>query len=80
MITTNEKVFVQILYKNNTYPNLIQEFSYEGYDVSPDYPHFDDFLNYWLKNIPYHIIDIQGFCQDLKKEKVVYLPDNFLIH
>ena len=80
MQVTNEKVFVQILYKDNSYPNLIQEFSYEGYDIAPEYPHFDNFLNYWLKNIKYRIVDIQGFCHDLKKEREVYLPDTFLIH
>ena len=50
-ITTDisqSKVLVTIVYKTPDYPHLIQEFNYEGFDVPPEYPYFDKFMDYLL--------------------------------
>ena len=59
---SQSKVLVTIIYKTPDYPHLIQEFNYEGFDVPPDYPYFDKFMDYWRNNIPSIILDIKGLC------------------
>ena len=77
---SQSKVLITIRYKTPEYPNLIQEFNYEGFDVPPEYPYFDTFMDYWKKNIPSIILDIKGLCQENVMEKYVCLQDTIIIH
>jgi len=84
MVTTTEltksKVLVTILYKTPDCPSIIQEFNYEGYDIPPEFPYFDMFMEYWKKNIPSIILDIKGLCDPELNDKYVYLQEDFIIH
>ena len=77
---SQSKVLVTIIYKTPDYPHLIQEFNYEGFDVPPNYPYFDKFMDYWKSNIPSIILDIKGLCQHGISEEYVHLQDNIVMH
>tara|TARA_R110002020_G_scaffold475147_2_gene708805 strand:- start:134 stop:388 length:255 start_codon:yes stop_codon:yes gene_type:complete len=77
---SQSKVLVTIIYKTPDYPHLIQEFNYEGFDVPPDYPYFDKFMDYWRNNIPSIILDIKGLCHHDVSGKYVHLQDNTFVH
>ena len=77
---SQSKVLVTIIYKTPDYPHLIQEFNYEGFDVPPEYPYFDKFMDYWKRNIPSIILDIRGLCHHDELGKYVHLQDKFTIH
>ena len=82
MITdiSQSKVLVTILYKTPDLPHLIQEFNYEGFDVPPEYPYFDKFMDYWRDNIPSIILDIKGLCHQDITDRYVHLQDRLVFH
>ena len=82
-ITTDisqSKVLVTIVYKTPDYPHLIQEFNYEGFDVPPEYPYFDKFMDYWNLHIPSIILEIKGLCHRDISERYVHLYNNLTFH
>tara|TARA_R100000306_G_C4354851_1_gene132118 strand:+ start:736 stop:984 length:249 start_codon:yes stop_codon:yes gene_type:complete len=77
---SQSKVLVTIVYKTPQQPHIIQEFNYECFDVPPDYPYFDRFMDYWRLNIPSIILDIKGFCEQDLYSRYVHLQENLVIH
>ena len=77
---SRSKIIATIVYKTPELPHLIQEFNYEGFDVPPNYPYFDKFMDYWKSNIPSIILDIKGLCQHGISEEYVHLQDNTFVH
>ena len=77
---SKSKIIATIVYKTPELPHLIQEFNYEGFDIPPEYPYFDMFMEYWDKNIPSIILDVRGVCKDSLIEKYVQLHDTLTVH
>ena len=53
---------------------------YEGFDVPPEYPYFDKFMDYWNLHIPSIILEIKGMCHLDISEKYVHLYNNLTFH
>jgi len=77
---SKSKIIATIVYKTPELPHIIQEFNYEGFDIPPEYPYFDMFMEYWNKNIPSIILDVRGVCKDSLIEKYVQLHDTLTVH
>tara|TARA_R110000787_G_scaffold224080_2_gene332347 strand:- start:12300 stop:12548 length:249 start_codon:yes stop_codon:yes gene_type:complete len=77
---SKSKIIATIVYKTPELPHIIQEFNYEGFDIPPEYPYFDLFMEYWNKNIPSIILDVRGVCKDSLIEKYVQLHDTLTVH
>jgi uncharacterized protein Usg len=77
---SKSKIIATIVYKTPELPHLIQEFNYEGFDIPPEYPYFDMFMEYWNRNIPSIILDVRGVCKDSLIEKYVQLHDTLTVH
>ena len=41
----------EIIYHLPDYPDLLQKFIWQHYDIAPDYPRLKRFLDYWMENI-----------------------------
>ena len=77
---TKSKVFATILYRTYSNPDILQEFDYEGYDIPPECPCFDQFMTYWNENIPSTILEIKGFCKEIPVDNYVHLPETFTVN
>jgi len=77
---SKSKIIATIVYKTPELPHLIQEFNYEGFDIPPDYPYFDLFMEYWNNNIPSIILDVRGVCKDSLIDKYVQIQDTLTVH
>ena len=42
----------EILYRLPDYPQLLQSYIWQDYDVAPEFPKLVDFLDYWAPSIP----------------------------
>jgi len=42
---------VEIIYRMPDHPDLLQSFTWQQYDIAPDYPTLKRFLDYWRANI-----------------------------
>tara|TARA_R110002033_G_C3739377_1_gene224949 strand:+ start:252 stop:512 length:261 start_codon:yes stop_codon:yes gene_type:complete len=78
--SSKSKVFAKILYRTYSDPSILQEFNYEGYDLPPECPYFDQFMTYWNENIPSTILEIKGFCKELNVDNYVHLPETFTVN
>ncbi|MBP5858947.1 Usg family protein [Marivibrio halodurans] len=41
----------EIIYHLPDYPDLLQKFVWQHYDIAPDFPRLRKFLDYWERNI-----------------------------
>ena len=41
----------EILYRLPDYPQLLQSYIWQDYDVAPEFPKLVDFLDYWAANL-----------------------------
>lgn len=48
----------QILYRMPDFRNLVQEYLWQDYDLSPDYPELRKFLDYWRKNLDGPVLSV----------------------
>lgn len=78
--SSQSKVLIVIVYKTIEHPHLIQEFNYEGFDLPPEYPYFDKFMDYWRHHIPSIILEIRGSCHPDELGRYVHLQDKITIH
>lgn len=42
---------MEILYGMPDYPLLVQTFTMQEYDIAPDFPRLNDFLDFWQREI-----------------------------
>ena len=77
---TRSKIIATIVYKTPELPHLIQEFNYEGFDIPPEYPYFDLFMEYWNTNIHSIILDVRGVCREFPIDRYVYIQDTLTVH
>lgn len=50
---------VEILYRLPDYPDLLQSYIFQQYDISPNFPMLHDFLEFWEKNIEGKLFSVQ---------------------
>ena len=48
----------QILYRMPDFRNLVQEYLWQEYDLSPEYPELRKFLDYWRKNLDGPVVSV----------------------
>lgn len=48
----------QILYRMPDFRNLVQEYLWQDYDLSPEYPELRKFLDYWRKNLDGPVLSV----------------------
>lgn len=47
----SQLVTVEVLYQVPDYPSLVQEFTWQTFDISPKYPRLHRFLDFWDQHI-----------------------------
>ena len=59
ILIKNTIVTVNVFYWMPDYHHILQEFIWQTYDVTPEYPRVHNFLNYWHDNIEAVIEEIE---------------------
>ncbi len=52
----------EILYRLPDYPDLLQSYVWQDYDIAPDYPVLSKFLDFWTRELegPIHSVRLAG--------------------
>ncbi|MCA0423576.1 MAG: usg protein [Proteobacteria bacterium] len=48
----------QILYRMPDHRNLVQEYLWQEYDLSPDFPELKKFLDFWRRNLDGPVLSV----------------------
>ena len=53
---------VEIVYRMPDHPSLLQTFIWQYFDLAPDYPELNKFLDFWEKHIdgPLHSVNVMS--------------------
>ena len=65
----------EILYHMPDYPDLLQSFIWQHYDIAPEYPTLTKFLDYWTENIEGPIHSVRVARYDLVQPSVARFVD-----
>lgn len=55
----------ELLYHMPDYPELLQTFVWQHYDIAPRFPELNKFLEYWRENIEAELHSVRVMRQDL---------------
>jgi len=68
----------KILYYVPDFPELLQSFLWQGLDMIPDFPHLNDFVDIWEKNLDGRIESIQiGYDEIVSDEEWDIFPSHY---
>ena len=56
---------VEIIYRMPDHPSLLQTFIWQYFDLAPDYPELNKFLDFWEKNIDGPLHSVRVMSSDL---------------
>ena len=57
----------EILYHMPDHPRLLQSFLWQLYDIAPDFPELNRFLNFWTRDIEARVHSVRVGMVDLVK-------------
>lgn len=69
---------VEIIYRMPDHPDLLQSFTWQQYDMAPNYPTLRRFLDYWRENIEATIHSIRMANRELMSAAETRLPGAYL--
>ena len=71
----------EILYHMPDYPDLLQSFIWQHYDIAPDYPTLTKFLDFWTDNIEGPIHSVRVARHDLIQSNEAHFVDfSYTLH
>ena len=65
----------EILYWMPDFPNVLQSFVWQQYDMPPEFPELHRFLNFWKQNIDATLHTVQVACSESMASKAVRNAD-----
>lgn len=65
MLSDYRLTTAEILYHLPDYPDLLQSFTWQDYDLSPRYPTLFKFLKYWDNHLDGRVHSVRVACQRL---------------
>ncbi|MBP6985224.1 MAG: Usg family protein [Alphaproteobacteria bacterium] len=70
-----------ILYHMPDHPKVLQTYLWQDFDLQPDFPILQKFLNFWENNLDgrLHSVTI-GSVQLIQPSKVLHLNQDFYLH
>jgi uncharacterized protein Usg len=69
---------VEIIYRMPDHPGLLQSFTWQQYDIAPDYPTLRRFLDYWREHIEATIHSIRMANRELVSAAEMRAPGAYL--
>lgn len=71
----------EILYRLPDFPQLLQLFVWQDYDLAPEFPKLRGFLDYWHDNLDGPLYRITVARQDLiSPAEIRYLDGSLILH
>ncbi len=72
---------VEIIYRMPDHPSLLQTFIWQYFDLAPDYPELNKFLDFWEKNIdgPLHSVSVMS-SDSVSPAKLRIVSNSFSLH
>lgn len=72
----------EILYHLPDYPELLQSYIWQEYDLIPDFPHLHEFLTFWEQNLDgkLHTVKIMAAEQIIEPSDILSVDHDYTIH
>jgi uncharacterized protein Usg len=70
-----------ILYRRPDHPWLLQTYIWQEYDLCPDFPELNKFLNFWLEKLegPLHSVTV-AHARLIKPAEITAIDGEFRLH
>jgi uncharacterized protein Usg len=71
----------EILYHLPDYPQLLQSYIWQEYDLAPDFPVLHRFLDFWEKNLEGRLHSVKIMCAShLSTQDLQHIRHAFQVH
>lgn len=71
----------EILYRMPDYPALLQSYVWQDYDLFPDFPTLNKFLDFWTRSLDGPLFKVTvGHCRLIKPAELKAIGAEFRLH